>query len=175
MQTRFKFSTDIVDHWIQYIFEHDDLTHINKSEHYMNNILQLKFKLFWGFMDEFDIVNFEQYIALMSPELKAKVIKDMIDWGQEQFIMISQNFPTRFKFIIDHLILDSVGILINMETVWCISSQSSHKYDYFTVAVKFIKNVDEQSYKHFQNQVYNWIASIIWTTNRNSMFFICLI
>ena len=77
--------------------------------------------------------------------------------------MISRKFSTKFRFIIDHLLVDSVGILVDMKTIWPIDSQeSAPKFDYFFVATQIINQADEESYKHLQKQVYNIIASLIW-------------
>ena len=79
MSTRFKLSTDIVDYCFQYIFEHDDLTQMNKSEDHLDIVLQLKFKFLFSLMDEIDEKFYENYTVLMSPSLKAKMLKDIVD------------------------------------------------------------------------------------------------
>ena len=171
MSTRFKLSTDIVDYCFQYIFEHDDLTQMNKSEDHLDIVLQLKFKFLFSLMDEIDEKFYENYIALMGPSLKAKMLKDIVDWGQKRFEMISRKFSTKFRFIIDHLLVDSVGILVDMKTIWPIDSQeSAPKFDYFFVATQIINQADEESYKHLQKQVYNIIASLIWNENLISKY-----
>ena len=88
--------------------------------------------------------------------------------------MISRKFSTKFRFIIDHLLVDSVGILVDMKTIWPIDSQeSAPKFDYFFVATQIINQADEESYKHLQKQVYNIIASLIWNEKLISKSFNC--
>ena len=88
--------------------------------------------------------------------------------------MISRKFSTKFRFIIDHLLVDSVGILVDMKTIWPIDSQeSAPKFDYFFVATQIINQADEESYKHLQKQVYNIIASLIWNEKLISRSFNC--
>ena len=52
---------------------------MNKSEDHLDIVLQLKFKLLFSLMDELDEKFYENYTVLMSPSLKAKMLKDIVD------------------------------------------------------------------------------------------------